>query len=375
MLSESIVLEESASEVLSESESDDDSFQKKRKAPKKVKNQKKSVTGKNSSQKDDESLHGLVLASLSLDELKELCRKHFMPVSGTKATLVERLTKVVSLEEIKSQKASAQKRGKKVKSIAGCSDAAYALTDSTEARKVLQKHVKTLAKLVNADWHDGEEEQSDELREYLKTCNNHLLSVAELMDAAAKLQTRDDAVVQFERCLELLLVVEDSYVDMCSVPMRSVVSEFCEGAYNDFNEPMMDLEIDTYKFKDRKNAMQHLWQRLIATAASVAFVPDELLCSMIKAAHDYKVKFLEQATSQLPADPSAPAKKYGWQEKRPPPPTKTTARVAGYERVAALTATKTKWQHLPCVYIEHKQRHAVDRRFSGGGRRRGCAIS
>ena len=82
---------------------------------------------------------------LTISQLKEQLKEKGLPVSGSKSVLVGRLSDAVS----------GVTPAKRIKSLAGCPQATFDLVDGVAVRAVLSQHVRTLASMVDDDWHDG----------------------------------------------------------------------------------------------------------------------------------------------------------------------------------------------------------------------------
>ena len=134
------------------------------------------------------------LKSSSMNELKTLLRARKMKLSGTKTDLIARLvSNAMGVDESGGASAKGASRLNqtqlnliKVRSE-GCfsSSAAHfagqthrclrtVITQVAEHRKDLNAHVRTLAKMVDDDWHDGWEEQGHELQVSVKSLQDFL---------------------------------------------------------------------------------------------------------------------------------------------------------------------------------------------------------
>ena len=121
------------------------------------------------------------LKSRSIDELKSLLRAKKMKLSGTKTDLIARLvSNAIGVDEGGSAKGASRLNQAQLNMIKVrwpfqwlcCSlcttnssrSAPTVITQVAEHRKDLNAHVRTLAKMVDDDWHDGWEEQGHELQ-------------------------------------------------------------------------------------------------------------------------------------------------------------------------------------------------------------------
>ncbi|KAJ1421724.1 hypothetical protein B484DRAFT_452614 [Ochromonadaceae sp. CCMP2298] len=113
-------------------------------------------------------------------------------------------------------KPAKQARTKKVKGLAGVGAEDFEHTDLKVLKPILNTHCKSLAKLVADDWHDGWEDQGQEVGEYMDT-------VAPMLQAVYNISIRSQT--GFERCHEIIKTIVDSWENMKSVPMRGTVEE------------------------------------------------------------------------------------------------------------------------------------------------------
>lgn len=107
-------------------------------------------------------------------------------------------------------------RIKKVKSIEGISEEDFNNTDVLLIKKELNGYVKTVAKMVNADWHDGYEEQGAKVSEYKHRVGEILQSVYNISIKSQK---------EFIRCHEIIKLVADTWANMLSIPIRGCMKE------------------------------------------------------------------------------------------------------------------------------------------------------
>ena len=91
----------------------------------------------------------------------------------------------------------------------------YDRVKAAPIKKDLKAIVKTLARQVDADWHDGYEEQAETKGEWFEALEGPLQAV---LDIGVGKRT---ALVQ---CNEILKIVADSYADLLACPCRCDVS-------------------------------------------------------------------------------------------------------------------------------------------------------
>ena len=131
------------------------------------------------------------LKSRSMDELKTFLRAKKMKLSGTKTDLIARLvSNAIGVDEGASAKGASRLNQTQLNMIKVrwpfqwlcCSlcttnssrSAPTVITQVAEHRKDLNAHVRTLAKMVDDDWHDGWEEQGHELQVSVKSLQDFL---------------------------------------------------------------------------------------------------------------------------------------------------------------------------------------------------------
>ena len=262
-------------------------------------------------------------------------------------------------------------------------------------KKKLNAHVKTLARMVNSDWHDGYEEQGEECLEWVASCGvlvesalrvgvafgcGHELGHAVLMCATAlpvastpratagglRLASAVAAATPLRNSAAPYPVprhVADTWSQIEKIPFRCDPGEcISDGAWQDGSKIFLDLIGDADD--DQARAAEYpchsadalcslAWPLLLGAAAASPAVGDEALLRMVKDAVDHGVCAPHKASEEeveLASDGM-----------RLP-----TSMATGRERLAALVVgRKAEWSALPSTKKEHKQRRAIDRRFDG----------
>jgi hypothetical protein len=113
-------------------------------------------------------------------------------------------------------------------------------------KKTLKEIVKTLAQQVDADWHDGYEEQAETKGEWFEAIQGPLQAV---LDIGVGKQT---ALLQ---CNEVLKIVSDSFYDLLACPCRCNTEE-------ELSEMDKEFELDMpwgQTYKAESGSQQDVW--------------------------------------------------------------------------------------------------------------------
>ena len=144
-------------------------------------------------------------------------------------------------------------------------------------KKRLKEIVKTLARQVDADWHDGYEEQAETKAEWFNAIEDPLQAV---LDIGVGKRT---ALLQ---CNEVLKIVSDSFYDLLACPCRCDTKEELSDMDQEF-----DLDLPwggTFHAKSgsQEEAWSYVWVALLRVHASLEGTDEELLLRCIKDASD-----------------------------------------------------------------------------------------
>mmetsp|Transcript_19957 Transcript_19957/g.33398 ORF Transcript_19957/g.33398 Transcript_19957/m.33398 type:complete len:315 (+) Transcript_19957:210-1154(+) len=263
-------------------------------------------------------------------------------------------------------------RKKTVKSIEGVSQEDFKNTDLKARATVLKQSVKTLAKMVDDDWHDGHMYQDEEV-------NNYLNEVEPMLQAVYNISVK--AQKAFERCHEIIKLIADTWDNMKTIPMRGTVEQSFEQIAD-----ASDMSVGgVFSIRDGDEMIKKMWPRFLLAAASCSSseheVTDAALARFIKDADDFGVDILSapedededenenqdkgntKATSVVAITSSTTAKPA-------PSSTSTTAESKGLSRLTAIYGNRSAWSNLPTTRKVHKQKSAIDRRFFGSKNRR-----
>eukprot|EP00741_Cyanophora_paradoxa_P004497 tig00000806_g4366.t1 len=234
------------------------------------------------------------------------------------------------------------------KSVRGVSDGAWAkLSDSKELKKEMKGHVKMVWQLVDADWHDGYEEQSAEVMEFFRMFKPVLEAVLELSRAS------DVPAGAYERGNEALFILADAADEMRAIDFRGDLSEDYSNSGFKLNWKEGEASF-SMEFYEPDSAVAWAWRALLRSAAGAGGrVSDELLLRYMRDASDHcfmpdLVKDDDHSAeegSQIPGGE------------------------AGRERLKALIDGK-RFEALKSRAKKYKTRRAIDRRYSGAKHRR-----
>jgi len=237
----------------------------------------------------------------------------------------------------KSSKKRAPKTAAKARTpkggLPGVSKEDFENTKEDKAKKVLNTKVKIVAKMVDDDWHDGYEEQGEELVEYVNLAKD-------FFQAVCNVGIEKD--VGHDRCHQVMKVIADTWDNMNTIPMRGGIKEGFECE--------LELSVSGKKesFPSIQSAISYVWRRLLCSAVA---------------------KGVDEATMfQYIKDSVDNGTDIDGEDEDPDPDSEVLKR--GYEKLKALYNQKEKWTTLPTTKKFHKERRCIDRRFDGPKERR-----
>eukprot|EP01112_Ceratiomyxa_fruticulosa_P010103 TRINITY_DN2661_c0_g1_i3.p1 TRINITY_DN2661_c0_g1~~TRINITY_DN2661_c0_g1_i3.p1 ORF type:complete len:292 (-),score=38.93 TRINITY_DN2661_c0_g1_i3:5-880(-) len=184
--------------------------------------------------------------SMKIPELKEILRSRGLKVGGNKAELIDRLEgREIATSSSRKRKAGDGDTNEVHPSI----DVSFASQVEREdvktitiapLRTKLKKFIRSFHKLVNEDWHDGYEEQMEDLQ---KVLNDTIYPVYEAIINIA------DKGVGFQYCNEVLVVVADWWDEIHSIDVRF-----------DYGEMSFDSALPgSDGMEDINNAIAYMW--------------------------------------------------------------------------------------------------------------------
>ena len=234
--------------------------------------------------------------------------------------------------------------------------------DDVQLKKRLLDIVKSLAAMVDADWHDSYEETGEVIREYVGSLEPHLSAVLECCASASV------TPAALARCNLVMVEIADSWRAMSGVPfrcdpgdeisetridlsaMRALLSVSDDGSDDEDDEE----GLEEYTLLTREEGIALAWTALARAAASSPALDDLQLQRTLKDATDYGV------SSSTIADAPEEKEEGLW----------FTAEGAKRLGAALNPAGKAALAALPSRLGAIKQYRAIDRRFDGPKHRR-----
>ena len=219
-------------------------------------------------------------------------------------------------------------------------------------KRSLKTIVKTLAKQVDDNWHDGYEEQAETTGEWFEAIQKPLQAVLDIGVGKA---------TALAQCNEILKIVSDSFYDLLACPCRCDIVEGLREMDKSF-----DLELPWGKTNHKASSVSpqdvwsYVWVALLRVHSNKSDVDESLLFQCIKDARD----------NMSGADMSLPGFLYeqndnGDFEQRDGKDAPSGAKLAHYVKNRA-----SEWKSLPTTKQVHHMRRVIDRRFDGAPKRR-----
>eukprot|EP00741_Cyanophora_paradoxa_P021709 tig00000241_g20954.t1 len=230
------------------------------------------------------------------------------------------------------------------KKVVGVSDGCWtALSDVKALKKDLKGQVKEVAGLVDADWHDGYEEQGEAVVCFFKKFKPIITAVLELSRASGV------PAGAYERANEALFVLADAAEDMKAIPFRCDLSETYKQSEPVKIEWKQVEGSYSMTFCEPGPAIAWAWRVLLRSAAGAGDrVPDEQLLRHLRDASGYC------AVSDLAMDENHSAEEGA----------KIPGGEAGHRRLAGLVESG-RHEQLKSRARKYKMRRCIDRRFCG----------
>jgi len=238
------------------------------------------------------------------------------------------------------------------RSLPGVSKEQFEQLKLPPLKKKLNQYVRSVAQMVDADWHDGYEEQQME-------CDNYFGELSPPIQAVYDIAIKKS--LAFDQCHEILKLIADTWTNMLTIPSRGDIHEY----YSEGSK--IEIELDTgyeKEFGTIEGALGYMWKRLLC-AAAVAQVPDEKMLRFIKDAFDNEPEFMDGEEENSDEDEDKEVSGEGGDAKSGV----DKALEKGMPRLKALYE-KGDWKQLPTTKKVHRQRRGIDRRFDGPKHRR-----
>ena len=219
-----------------------------------------------------------------------------------------------------------------------------------EYKKKMNGYVRTMAKMVNRDWHDGWQEQGEELQEYFQYLKEPSKTVYQYV-----IKQRD-----YEKLNEILKNMADSWSNIHAIPFRCGITDMLEDTVLDFELTEINK---TKKFNASPNDLiSFMWSLMLYGACGNDEVTDDEIYRYIKDAVDNDVDVLdgckdddgenEESENEESKSEESVVDKYECLKR-------------GEDRLIQLLANEEEWGSLATTKKVHKMRRAIDRRFDG----------
>jgi len=212
-----------------------------------------------------------------------------------------------------------------------------------EFKKKMNEYVKRLAKMVNLDWHDGWEEQGEELQEYYQ----YLQEPATVIYEYTAIKQQD-----YDKLNEILKNMADSWDNIHAIPFRGGV----ELGDTDFDLHLTEIGTVKNFYASPSDLISFLWSLMLFGCCGNEEIQDQEIYRYIKDAVDNNVDILDGTKSDDIDD--GEEEKEGIIEQH-------QCLKDGENRLKELFANKQEWKALPSTKKTHKMRRAIDRRFDG----------
>jgi hypothetical protein len=220
---------------------------------------------------------------------------------------------------------------------------------TADLKKKLNARVKTLARMVNDDWHDSYEFTAEEAEKWFEECGEIVEKVLRVGVAVG---------VAFDLCHEALNHIADTWSNINAIPFRGDVSEDISYITTPISIELGGEESADYKLRSPEALLELAWPCLLARVAADTSVTDGALLRMLKDAVDHGV-----ARPHLPSSEETElAQSVNGDEEV----FRCGEIVAGRVRLSALfTGRKLEWSALASTKKKHNMRRAIDRRYDG----------
>ena len=224
-------------------------------------------------------------------------------------------------------------------------------------KKELKAIVKKLAQQVDADWHDGYEEQAETKAEWFEAIEGPLQAVLDIGVG------KSTALVQ---CNEVLKIVSDSYYDLLACPCRCDTTEELGDMDKEFDLALPWGDTLSVDSGDHIDAWSYVWVALLRTHANIDNVDEALLLQCIKDANDNMsgaatMRFPDSLALYSQSDEGHDSV-YGNKDGK--------GAASGTKLDNYVKNRASEWKSLPTTKKVHRMRRAIDRRFDGSPDRR-----
>eukprot|EP01112_Ceratiomyxa_fruticulosa_P007835 TRINITY_DN2039_c0_g1_i2.p1 TRINITY_DN2039_c0_g1~~TRINITY_DN2039_c0_g1_i2.p1 ORF type:complete len:300 (-),score=36.81 TRINITY_DN2039_c0_g1_i2:124-1023(-) len=195
--------------------------------------------------------------SMKVPELKEILRSKGLRVGGNKAELIDRLEgREITTSRSRKRKA---RNGGDPEEVHPSIDVSFVSQVEKEdvktitlgpLRNKLKAYIRYYHQLVNDNWHDGDEGQTESLNQF---CTDTVRPVYQAIINIA------DKGVGFQYCNEVLVVVADWWEEIQSISVRF---EYDDIAF----EPELLNSDEEYSYQSMNDAISYMWGYVLFAA-------------------------------------------------------------------------------------------------------------
>jgi len=271
-----------------------------------------------------------------------------------------------------SSTTSSNKKSRLTAKSCGLTKDEFASIALATIKRELKQFVKTLAKQVREDWHDGYEEQGGTICNWFHALGRFEgRGSCELRDARAN-GTEKVGILQrvinigvgkkaaLFQCNEILKAVADSWFSLCAVPMRGTVEEqSChDGAKISLMLPGMPAgeSADTFYINVKEKTWMYVWIALLRVHAAKEDVDQPLLLQCVQDATVHGVLF-------DPSDEDGPVFETLLEAIDEEGNVNEKVLPNNGAALDVILANKQAWQSLPSTRVTHKMGKVRDSRF------------
>jgi len=221
---------------------------------------------------------------------------------------------------------------------------------ANEFKKKMNGFVKVLAKMVNRDWHDGYEEQGEQLQEYFQYLKEPAMCVYEYV-----VKGRD-----YDKLNEILKNMADTWDNIHAIPFRGGV----EMGDTDFDLELTEIGVSKNFYASPSTLISFMWCLMLHGACANDDVTDEEIHRYIKDAVDNDVDVLGGCDDDDDGGGGGADEDEEKETKEGVIEQHECLRNGG-ERLKSLLENKQVWNALASTKKKHKMRRGIDRRFDG----------
>eukprot|EP01083_Nonionella_stella_P049236 131283_1 len=218
---------------------------------------------------------------------------------------------------------------------------------ANEFKKEMNRYVKHLAKMVNADWHDGYYEQAVELQSYFRYLHKPAVCIYEYV--------MKQNAADYDKMNEILKNMADSWDNIHAIPFRCGV----EMGDVEFDFQLTEINATRRFYASPSELISFMWCLMLHGAAGNENVTDQSIYRYIKDAVDNGADVL----SGCEEDDYSADNDNKEEEQRDHVVKQHGCLQNGVVRLKHLFGLKETWNVLPTTVKKHKMRRCIDRRY------------